>query len=54
MQREEILSALHAYKRDFSEKYGIIEMGVFDSVARNDANDSSDLDIFVKMKRVKV
>jgi uncharacterized protein len=50
MKSEEILSALHAYKRDFSEKYWIIEMGVFGSIVCNDANDNSDLDIFVKMK----
>ena len=50
MQREEILSVLHAYKKDFSKKYGILELGVFGSVARNEAVDESDVDICVKMK----
>ena len=50
MQREEILSVLNVYKKDFSEKYGILELGVFGSVARNEAGDESDVDICVKMK----
>ena len=50
MQREEILSVLHIYKNDFSEKYGILELGVFGSVARNEAENESDVDICVKMK----
>lgn len=50
MQREEILSVLQAYKRDFSEKYGILEIGVFGSFARNEAVYDSDVDICIKMK----
>ena len=50
MQREEVLSILKVYKRDFSEKYGILEIGVFGSFARNEAGDDSDVDICIKTK----
>jgi len=50
MEREEILSVLRAYKMDFSEKYGILELGVFGSFARNEAGDDSDVDICIKTK----
>lgn len=50
MQREEVLSVLQVYKRDFSEKYGILEIGIFGSVARNEASDDSDVDICIKIR----
>ena len=50
MQREELLFILQAYKRDFSKKYGILEIGVFGSFARNQAGDDSDVDICIKIK----
>jgi uncharacterized protein len=50
MQREEILAVLQAYKKDFSRQYGLLELGVFGSVARNEAGNDSDVDICVKMK----
>jgi len=50
MQREEVLSILQAYKSDFSQKYGILAIGVFGSVARNEAESDSDVDICIKMK----
>lgn len=33
-----------------TEKYGIISMGIFGSVARNEQHDGSDLDIFVELR----
>ena len=51
MQREEVLSILKVYKRDFSDKYGILEIGVFGSLARNEAGDDSDVDICIKIKK---
>ncbi len=50
MKRDEILSFLRDFKRNNSEKYGIIEIGVFGSIARNEARDDSDLDICIKTK----
>ncbi len=50
MKREEVLSVLQAYKSDFSQKYGILAIGVFGSVARNEAETDSDVDICIKIK----
>ncbi len=50
MSQEEILTALRNYKQAFAEQYGILDLGVFGSVARNEATAQSDLDICIKMK----
>ena len=50
MNQEEILSVLRNYKQSFAEQYGILELGVFGSVARNEATVQSDVDICIKMK----
>lgn len=50
MSLEEILAVLRTYKLSFAEKYGILELGVFGSVARNEATAQSDVDICIKMK----
>ena len=48
MNRQEILATLREYKRTNAEKYGILELGVFGSVARNEAGEDSDVDICIK------
>lgn len=50
MSKEEVLSLLRDYKQAFAGKYGILELGVFGSVARNEATKESDVDICIKMK----
>ena len=37
---------LRAFKHKEAEKYGIFQLGVFGSVARNEQNESSDVDIY--------
>ena len=37
MKRDEILAILREFKRDCAEKYGILELGLFGSVAREAA-----------------
>jgi len=37
MKRDEILAILREFKRDCAEKYGILELGLFGSVAREPA-----------------
>ncbi len=49
MNKHKIARILHQYKTDFAEKYGITRMGIFGSVARNDADQYSDIDVFVDM-----
>lgn len=50
MGRADILVILRDYKQNNAEKYGILEIGVFGSVARDEARDDSDVDICVKTK----
>ncbi len=50
MDRDEILAVLRKFKRDYAEQYGIIEIGVFGSTARNEIRDDSDVDICIKTR----
>lgn len=47
MKREEILTLLRNYKQEYANQYGILELGVFGSVARNEATEESDVDICI-------
>lgn len=51
MKTEGILSVLRQYKIDHAEQYGIIDLGVFGSVARDEAVSSSDIDLCVRTKQ---
>lgn len=48
MNRNEIIESLKKYKQANIAKYGILEMGIFGSVARNESSKKSDIDIFIK------
>jgi predicted nucleotidyltransferase len=48
--RDEILNILKNYKNSNLNKYGIVELGLFGSVARNQTSSSSDVDICIKTK----
>lgn len=50
MQREAVLETLGAHKQEFSAKYGVTRLGVFGSVAREEASSASDVDIVVEMQ----
>lgn len=45
MNRSDILAVLQQFKRDCAEQYRILEIGIFGSIARNEAGEESDLDI---------
>lgn len=49
MQREAVLTKLSAHKQEFSDKYGVIRLGIFGSVARGQSTAASDVDIIVEM-----
>jgi predicted nucleotidyltransferase len=51
MDRQEILSVLNEYKRENAGKNGIINIGIFGSVARNDVRDDSDVDVVVRIEK---
>ena len=50
INRDEILNILKNYKKNNINKYDIIELGLFGSVARNQASSDSDVDICIKTK----
>ena len=47
MRRKEALKLLQEYKQEFEERYGITKLGIFGSVAKDQAVDSSDVDVVV-------
>ncbi len=51
MSRSDILKILKDFKEDHADEYGILLMGIFGSVARDQATGESDVDVVVKMKR---
>lgn len=46
-----MVEALKKYKEQNVRRYGIKSLGVFGSVARDDATESSDIDIVVELDR---
>ncbi len=50
MKRDDVLAILKEFKRDRAEEYGILEIGVFGSVARDEAGEDSDVDICIKTR----
>ncbi len=51
MSRSEIIKVLKMFKEQHAEEYGILLIGLFGSVARNEAIMDSDVDVVVKMKK---
>jgi predicted nucleotidyltransferase len=49
MARDEVLAILREVKNKYAEQYGILDIGVFGSVARDEAREDSDIDICIKM-----
>ncbi len=49
MKREDILRRVGRFREQSSEEFGIVRIGVFGSVARDEVNDASDVDIVVEL-----
>jgi len=50
VNRDDILSFLRDFKNRYGDKYGIISLGVFGSVARGEVRDDSDVDICIRTR----
>ena len=50
ISRDEALNILKNYKNNNIKKYEILELGLFGSLARNQASSDSDVDICIKTK----
>lgn len=51
MNRKEIIEYLKRFKEENKNKYHIERLGIFGSVARNTANNNSDIDIVVVLTK---
>ena len=51
LTKEKILAILASYKQLHRHNYGIEEIGLFGSYARDEANESSDIDVYIKMNK---
>ena len=51
MGQKEIIKILRAYKQEHAKQYGIIEIGIFGSVARDEEVESSDVDVLVRIAK---
>ncbi|MBN2488395.1 MAG: nucleotidyltransferase family protein [Methanosarcinaceae archaeon] len=49
MKREAALKILREHKQELEERYGITRLGIFGSVARDEAALGSDVDVVVEM-----
>ncbi len=47
MKRDEVLKILRAHKGILSERFGVAELAIFGSFARDEATEESDVDILV-------
>jgi uncharacterized protein len=50
LEREDILHELRGLKAELCDRYQVTKIGIFGSVARNEATEDSDIDIVVEMK----
>ena len=48
MRREEVIRILQEHRDELTQQYGVKSLALFGSVARNDATDSSDVDLLVE------
>ncbi len=51
MDKKEIIEILHRYKKESAKEYGILDIGVFGSVARDEAEETSDVDVVIRIAR---
>jgi uncharacterized protein len=51
MSKREIIGILQQYKQEFAQQYGIVEIGIFGSVARGEISEDSDVDVVVRISK---
>lgn len=54
MKRNEIINVLRDYKNQFAGVYGIIALGVFGSCARDEADEFSDVDVVIRLRKTEL
>ena len=48
-ERDEVLSILKREAHDLKDRFGVTNVGLFGSVVRDEAKDSSDLDLLIEL-----
>ena len=51
MTRDEVLDVLRTHKAALAQRFGVTELALFGSFARDQASDKSDVDILVRFDR---
>ena len=51
MDKKEIIDILRHYKKEHAKEYGILDIGVFGSFARDDVGEGSDVDVVLRISR---
>ena len=51
MNRTDVLNLLRTHKVTLAQRFGVAELALFGSFARDQANDESDLDVLVRFDR---
>ena len=51
LERSQVLQVLRQIKPALNEKYGVTQLGIFGSVARDQATAESDVDVVIEMER---
>ena len=51
MTKNEVIEILRDYKKEFAEQYGILDIGVFGSVVRDESGEESDIDVVVRISK---
>lgn len=50
MDRNTALQTLRQFQQDFGSRYGILSLGLFGSIARDEATDESDVDVVISLR----
>lgn len=50
MNRDEVLNLLRTHKPTLAERFGVAELAIFGSFARDEAAEDSDLDVLVRFE----
>ena len=48
MKQKEALEVLQSYKRQYADEFGIVRIGLFGSVARDEGTEQSDVDVVIE------
>ena len=51
LHREDVLQILNQHKDGLASRYGVTKLGIFGSVARDEAAEASDVDVVVEMQK---